>query len=89
MASRSSFVSAPTLRLFVVEVSLIALLCRDVTGVSAAVHKRPAQPNILLIISEDNGPELAWHVPQKLFDLHPLAEIVSPPIRADDLDDIP
>ncbi|MFT5857621.1 MAG: arylsulfatase A-like enzyme [Verrucomicrobiales bacterium] len=34
-------------------------------------------------------PHLAWDVPKKYFDMHPLEKIELPPHRADDLDDIP
>jgi arylsulfatase A-like enzyme len=34
-------------------------------------------------------PHLPWKVPQKYFDLHPLAEIKLPPIKKGDLNDIP
>ena len=34
-------------------------------------------------------PHLAWSVPQKYFDMHPLGEIKLPPIKNGDLDDIP
>jgi choline-sulfatase len=34
-------------------------------------------------------PHLPWYVPQKYFDMYPLADIVLPTTRADDLDDLP
>ena len=34
-------------------------------------------------------PHLAWNVPKKYFDMHPLDQIELPPFRADDLDDVP
>ncbi|MEM7698089.1 MAG: sulfatase [Verrucomicrobiota bacterium] len=34
-------------------------------------------------------PHMPWYVPQKYFDLYPLDEIEIPPIKEDDLDDIP
>lgn len=34
-------------------------------------------------------PHLPWYVPEPYFDLHPLEDIVLPPTRADDLDDVP
>jgi arylsulfatase A-like enzyme len=34
-------------------------------------------------------PHLPWYVPQKYLDMHPLADIVLPVTRADDLDDVP
>ena len=34
-------------------------------------------------------PHMPWYVPQKYFDLYPLDKIVPPPIKGDDLDDIP
>jgi arylsulfatase A-like enzyme len=34
-------------------------------------------------------PHVAWNVPQRYFDLHPLGAIKQPPIKADDLDDVP
>lgn len=34
-------------------------------------------------------PHVAWNVPEKYFDLHPLGTIKQPPIKADDLSDVP
>lgn len=34
-------------------------------------------------------PHTNWDVPQKYFDMYPLAQIKQPPIRATDLDDVP
>jgi arylsulfatase A-like enzyme len=34
-------------------------------------------------------PHMPWNVPQKYYDMHPLAEIELPPVKADDLADIP
>jgi arylsulfatase A-like enzyme len=34
-------------------------------------------------------PHYPWHVPRRWFDLHPLAEILLPRVRAGDLDDVP
>ncbi len=34
-------------------------------------------------------PHLPWNVPQKYYDLHPLAEIELPPTKPGDLDDVP
>jgi arylsulfatase A-like enzyme len=34
-------------------------------------------------------PHLAWKVPQKYFDLHPLEGITLPPVKEGDLDDVP
>ena len=34
-------------------------------------------------------PHLPWYVPQKYLDMHPLEMIELPPIREDDLDDVP
>lgn len=34
-------------------------------------------------------PHMPWNVPQKYFDLHPLADIELPPTKADDLADVP
>ena len=34
-------------------------------------------------------PHMPWNVPQKYYDMHPLAEIELPPTRPGDLDDIP
>ncbi|NJL19159.1 MAG: sulfatase-like hydrolase/transferase [Bdellovibrionaceae bacterium] len=34
-------------------------------------------------------PHMPWYVPQKYFDLYPLDQIVDPPLKDDDLDDIP
>jgi arylsulfatase A-like enzyme len=34
-------------------------------------------------------PHLTWEVPQKYFDLHPLAGIELPPVKESDLDDLP
>ena len=34
-------------------------------------------------------PHLPWYVPEKYFDKYPLADIVLPEVKADDLDDVP
>lgn len=34
-------------------------------------------------------PHMPWHVPQKYFDMHPLDQIQLPPVKANDLDDVP
>ena len=34
-------------------------------------------------------PHMPWYVPQKYFDMFPLDEVVTPEIKADDLDDVP
>ena len=34
-------------------------------------------------------PHMPWNVPRKYFDLHPLDQIKLPPVREDDLDDLP
>jgi choline-sulfatase len=34
-------------------------------------------------------PHMPWYVPQKYFDMFPLDEVATPPILADDLDDVP
>ena len=34
-------------------------------------------------------PHMPWNVPQKYFDMHPLDSIELPPIKEDDLDDLP
>jgi arylsulfatase A-like enzyme len=34
-------------------------------------------------------PHLAWHVPQKYFDMHPLDKIILPKVLENDLDDVP
>ncbi len=34
-------------------------------------------------------PHLPWYVPQEYFDMHPLEEVELPPVRADDLADVP
>lgn len=34
-------------------------------------------------------PHSPWYVPQKYFDLFPLNEVVLPPVKVDDLDDLP
>ncbi len=34
-------------------------------------------------------PHVPWHVPQKWFDMFPVDEMVTPPYKADDLNDVP
>lgn len=34
-------------------------------------------------------PHVPWHVPQKWFDMFPVDEMVTPPFKADDMDDVP
>ena len=34
-------------------------------------------------------PHVPWHVPQKWFDMFPVEDMVEPPYKADDLDDVP
>ncbi len=34
-------------------------------------------------------PHLSWYAPQEFFDLHPLDKIVLPPVKKNDLDDVP
>lgn len=34
-------------------------------------------------------PHLPWYAPRKYFDLHPLDQIILPPYKEDDLDDVP
>ena len=34
-------------------------------------------------------PHLPWHVPQRFFDLYPVSDVWIPPVKADDLDDVP
>ncbi len=55
--------------------------------------------SVLKILAADSGPRfhavgiyrphLPWYLPQKYFDLYPLADIELPPVLEDDLDDIP
>lgn len=47
-------------------------------------HDRP----FLLTIGL-HKPHMPWNVPRKYFDLHPLADIQLPPVRDDDLSDVP
>jgi arylsulfatase A-like enzyme len=47
-------------------------------------HERPFFLTIGL-----HKPHMPWNVPQKYFDLHPLASIELPPTKADDLADVP
>ena len=34
-------------------------------------------------------PHMPWNVPQKYYDMHPLAQIELPPVKENDLDDVP
>ncbi len=49
-----------------------------------AKHERP-----FFLALGFHKPHMPWNVPQKYFDMHPLAEIELPPVKADDLADIP
>jgi len=48
---------------------------------------RPAEP--FFCAAGIYKPHLPWHVPQRFFDLYPLDGVSLPPVKADDLDDVP
>jgi arylsulfatase A-like enzyme len=47
-------------------------------------HERP-----FFLVPGFHKPHMPWNVPRKYYDLHPLESIELPPIKADDLADIP
>ena len=47
-------------------------------------HNKP-----FFLVPGFHKPHMPWNVPQKYYDMHPLAEIELPPTKADDLADIP
>jgi arylsulfatase A-like enzyme len=50
----------------------------------AKPHEKP-----LFLAVGLHKPHMAWNVPRKYYDMHPLADIQLPPFREDDLDDLP
>jgi arylsulfatase A-like enzyme len=53
----------------------------------AELAKTRAKPFFLAL--GFHKPHMPWNVPQKYYDMHPLADIQLPPVREDDLTDIP
>lgn len=53
----------------------------------AELGKKHDKPFFLVV--GFHKPHMPWNVPQKYYDLHPLAEIQLPPTKAGDLDDLP
>jgi arylsulfatase A-like enzyme len=51
------------------------------------LQKKRRQPLFLAVGL--HKPHLPWNVPRKYFDMHPLDQIVLPPYREDDLNDLP
>jgi arylsulfatase A-like enzyme len=49
--------------------------------------KKHAQPFFLTV--GFHKPHMPWNVPRKYFDMHPLDQIELPPVKADDLADLP
>ena len=47
-------------------------------------HNKP-----FFLVPGFHKPHMPWNVPQKYYDMHPLAEIELPPVKEDDLADIP
>ncbi len=60
---------------------------RSVAAVSAFLAEPPSEP--FLCAAGLYKPHLPWYAPKRFFDLYPLEEIVLPPVKADDLDDVP
>jgi arylsulfatase A-like enzyme len=52
--------------------------------VLASPHEKP-----LFLAAGIYMPHLPWYAPRKYFDMYPLDDITLPPIKVDDLDDIP
>ncbi len=48
------------------------------------VHEKP-----FFLTVGFHKPHMPWNVPQKYYDMHPLAEIQLPPVKEGDLDDVP
>jgi arylsulfatase A-like enzyme len=57
------------------------------TWVADFLARPPAQP--FFLAAGIYRPHLPWYAPRKYFDLYPLDRITPPPIKDDDLDDIP
>ncbi len=53
----------------------------------AELGKEHAQPMFLAVGL--HKPHMAWNVPRKYYDMHPLDQIELPPFRDDDLEDLP
>ena len=53
----------------------------------AELGKKHDKP--FLLVPGFHKPHMPWNVPRKYFDMHPLAEIELPPVKASDLSDIP
>jgi arylsulfatase A-like enzyme len=53
----------------------------------AELGKKHDQP--FFLVTGFHKPHMPWNVPQKYYDMHPLAEIELPPVKPDDLMDIP
>jgi arylsulfatase A-like enzyme len=62
----------------------------DVLSVDYAVRfLREPQPNPFFLACGLLRPHLPWYVPQHFFNLYPEEAVMLPPVRDDDLDDVP
>lgn len=59
----------------------------SVAAVSAFLADPPREP--FFCAAGLYKPHLPWYAPKRFFDLYPLEDVVLPPVRADDLDDVP
>ena len=57
------------------------------TWVAAFLARPPAQP--FFLAAGIYRPHLPWYAPRKYFEMYPLDKITPPPIKDDDLDDVP
>jgi len=57
------------------------------TWVAEFLARPPAQP--FFLAAGIYRPHLPWYAPRKYFELYPLDKITPPPIKDDDLDDVP